>query len=65
MRTRVLLPRILKLREQGKKLDDQHLLVREVKGWAGFVKRYQFGVAMRLWETQTLSAEVEFTKLQD
>jgi hypothetical protein len=60
-----LLPRILKLRDQGKKLADQRLLVFDVKGLTGYVKRYQFGVAMRLWETQTLSAEVEFRKLED
>jgi hypothetical protein len=36
-----------------------------MKGWQGFVKRYQFGQAIRLWETQTLSCQVEFKKLED
>ena len=39
-RRRVLLPRIVKLRETGKKLEDQRLLVADMKGWQGFVKRY-------------------------
>lgn len=39
-RQRILLPRILKLRDQGKKLADQRLLVFDVKGITGYVKRY-------------------------
>lgn len=39
-RMKVLLPRALKLRSQGKKLDDQRILVTDIKGLTGFVKRY-------------------------
>lgn len=49
-RMKVLLPRNLKLREQGKKIEEQHSLVAEIKGITGFIKRYQFGQTMRLWE---------------
>ena len=39
-RTKVLLPIALKLRDQGKILDDQRLLVADVGGVAGYIKRY-------------------------
>ena len=42
-RSRILLPRVMKLREMGKKLDNERLLVMDVKGITGYIKRYQFG----------------------
>ena len=40
-RSRILLPRVMKLREVGKKLDNERLLVMDVKGITGNIKRYQ------------------------
>ena len=34
-------------------------------GLTGYVRRFQYGKKMRIWETCTILAEKEFKKLQD
>ena len=61
----MLLPEVYKLRETIKHLLDQRVLVTEVKGITGYVRRFGFNKAQRALETKTLSIEIEFKKLQD
>ena len=59
----MLLPEVYKLRETIKHLLDQRVLVTEVKGITGYVRRFGFNKAQRALETKTLSIEIEFKKL--
>jgi len=34
-------------------------------GFTGYIRRFQYGKKMRIWETCTILAETEFKKLED
>ena len=38
--TKILQPRIIKLRAEGKKLEDERIMVEQIRGFSGFIKRY-------------------------
>ena len=61
----MLLPEAYKLRDLVKHLEDQRILVTQVRGIQGYLRRFSFNRAMRQLETKTLSIEIEFKKLQD
>ena len=48
----------------GKTLEDERNLVGEIKGISGFRKRTYFKKKLRIFETKSLLAESEFTKLE-
>ena len=64
-RQRVLLPMLVKLREEGKRLEKEAIQVELMRGLTGYVRRYAFSKKMTVWQTRTLMAEKEFEKLQD
>ena len=64
-RQRVLLPMLMKLREEGKRLEKEAIQVELMRGLTGYTRRYAFSKAMTVWQTRTLMAEKEFEKLQD
>ena len=64
-RQMILLPKLLNLRREGKHLESDRMQVALMKGFTGYVRRFQYGKKMRIWETCTILAEKEFKKLQD
>ena len=46
-----------------KELEGDRLIVSEMKGITGYMKRFAFSKKLRILETRTLSAETEFKKL--
>ena len=64
-RRKVLLSMLIKLREEGKRLEKERIQVDLMKGLSGYFRRYTFSKEMTVWMTQTLLAEKEFDKLED
>ena len=48
-----------------KELEGDRLLVSEMKGFTGYIKRFKFSKKLRELETKALTAETEFKKLSD
>lgn len=64
-RRKVLMIVLLKLREEGKRLEKAKSQVDLMRGLSGYTRRYTFSKEMTVWMTQTLLAEKEFKKLED
>ena len=56
---------LLKLRDEGKRLEKEKAQVDLMRGFTGYTRRYVFSKEMTVWMTQTLLAEKEFKKLED
>lgn len=52
-----------KLREMGKALENERVIVAEIKGCAGWKKRRAFFKKLRIFETRSLLAEKEYNIL--
>lgn len=64
-RQKILLPKLINLRKEGKHLEQDSMQVHLMTGLTGYVRRYEFNKKLRIWETCTILAEKEFKKLQD
>ena len=62
-RQRVLLQMLLKLRDEGKRLDKERNQVELMRGFSGFLRRYVFSKKMTIWITSNIMAEKEYEKL--
>ena len=64
-RQRILLPKLLEMRKEAKKLESDRMHVALMTGFQGYLRRFQFTKKMRILETCTVLAEIEFDKLKD
>ncbi len=62
-RQKILLPKLLNLRREGKRLENERMQVALMTGCTGYARRYEYNKQMRVWETCTILAEKEFRKL--
>ena len=53
------------MRKESKRLEIDMLQVSLMKGFQGYLRRFQFHKKMRILETCTILAEKEFAKLED
>lgn len=63
-RKQILLNYSLKLREMGKSLENERVIVGHIKGFSGWRKRRAFNKKMRIYEARSLLAEKEFNILE-
>jgi hypothetical protein len=54
----------LKLREMGKTLENERVIVSEIKGFSGWRKRRAFSKKARIFEARSLLAEKEYNILE-
>jgi predicted signal transduction protein with EAL and GGDEF domain len=59
----MLLNYTLKLREMGKALENERVVVAQIKGCTGWKKRRAFFKKVRIFEARSLLAEKEYTIL--
>lgn len=64
-RKNILLPMVLKLRTEVKRLDKERFNVENMQGLTGYWKQYLFNKEVRILETETLKMAKEFKKLED
>mmetsp|Transcript_21119 Transcript_21119/g.25993 ORF Transcript_21119/g.25993 Transcript_21119/m.25993 type:complete len:137 (-) Transcript_21119:829-1239(-) len=64
-RQKILLPKLLNLRKECKRLDADRMQVALMKGITGYWRRFQFSKKLRILETCTIVAEQEYQKLED
>ena len=64
-RKNILLPMIIKLRDEVKRLDKERFNVEVMQGLTAYWKSYLFNKELRKLETETLKMELEYKKLQD
>lgn len=64
-RKNILLPMVLKLRTEVKRLDKERFNVENMQGLTGYWKQYLFNKEVRILETETLKMAKEFKMLED
>lgn len=64
-RKNILLPHVIKLRDEVKRLDKQRFDVENMQGLTGYWKQYLFNKQVRELETQTLKFAKEYKMLED
>jgi len=64
-RKNILLPDILKLRDEQKRLDKERFVIETLQGIQGYWKTYLFNKEVRKLETQTLKYAKEYKMLED
>ena len=59
-RQKILLPKLLKMRKEQKRLEVDRMQVALMRGITGYWRRFQFSKKLRILETCTILAEQEF-----
>jgi hypothetical protein len=59
-RKQIMLNYAMKLREMGKSLENERVIVGQIKGFSGWRKRRAFSKKLRIYEARSLLAENEF-----
>ena len=59
-RQKILLPKLINLRKEGKHLENDRMQVALMTGLTGYLRRYEYNSKMTMWETCTILAEKEF-----
>ena len=63
-RKQILLNYSMKLREMGKSLESEQVIVAQIRGFSGWRKRRAFFKKVKIYETRSLLAETEFNILE-